>query len=133
MKIHPPDFFREVQFSNRLHVGWKIAAVFLARVNARRLVAKQAARMLPSLARLVPMKAELGQNACDLPRLLFTELNPHPLSNHLGQGKKARCFIAEQRQQFVSAKRTVRPAANKADWLSISSARMFGSAQESIF
>ncbi len=49
MKIHPPDF-SEAQFSNGLHVGGKITAVFLARVKGCSLVAKQTTRMLPSLA-----------------------------------------------------------------------------------
>jgi len=50
--------FMAMLLSSGFHVGGKIAAVYLARVNGGGLVTKQAARVLPRLAFVVPMKAK---------------------------------------------------------------------------
>ena len=50
--------FMAMLLSSGFLVGGEIAAVFLARVKRRGLVTKQAARVLPRLAFVVPMKAK---------------------------------------------------------------------------
>ena len=92
----------------RLHVGGEVAAVTLARVERRPLIADRAARVLPCLPSVVPMEPKLRQNAGDGRRLLIRELNPNPLPNNLGNLKKAGRFTAKQRQQFVGFQRPVR-------------------------
>ena len=78
-----------------------MAAVFLAGVNGGALVGIRAARVLPSLAGVVPMETKLGQNASNFGRLLLLKLNPNPFANHFGQFKEARGFRAQQREQLV--------------------------------
>ena len=77
------------------------------------------------------MKAKLGQNAGYGGRLLIRELNPNPLANYLGDFKKARCFIAEQRQQFLGVESAIRPPEGEVDLRSVfsilCSAQLFGS------
>ena len=51
-------------------VGGEVTAITLARVIRRPFVGNRAARVLPRLAGIVPMKTKLGQNAGDGRRLL---------------------------------------------------------------
>jgi hypothetical protein len=57
-------------------VGGEVTAVTLAWVIRRPFVGNRAARVLPRLAGVVPMKAKLGQNARNARRLFVGKLNP---------------------------------------------------------
>ena len=82
-------------------VGWKIRAVFAARVEHRG-TDKLAARVLPELAAVAPMESKLRQDHRDFQRLFGLKLNPNPFSNHFRQFPKARGFRLEQLQHAVS-------------------------------
>jgi len=76
----------------------EVTAVSLARVIRRPFIGNRAARVLPGLPRVVPMKAKLGQNLRNITRLFIRKLYPNPLSNHFRKFKEIRCFAAEQSQ-----------------------------------
>jgi hypothetical protein len=78
---------------------WDVAAVTAARVIVRALTAKDSARVLPRLAALVPMEAELRKCACDGLRLLLPERNPNPLPDNVGDAAKLRGFGLKQLQK----------------------------------
>jgi len=97
-------------FSDGLRVGGEAAAVTLARVERRPLLADRTARVLPSLPGVIPVEAKLGQNAGDRRGLLVRELNPNSLANHFGNLEEAGRIAAEERQQLLGFECPIRPA-----------------------
>ena len=75
----------------------EVAAVFSSRVKSARLRVR-AARMLPKLTPLVPMKAKLGQDCRHMARLACVKLNPDPLANDKGKFPKARSLLLQEIQ-----------------------------------
>jgi hypothetical protein len=99
-----------------VHVGGKIAAVFPARVlvAGRR---NRAARVLPELAAVVPMKPEFREGGGNLFRLPVVKLNPNPPANHFRQFPKFRRFPSNQSQQrFGSQSAVSMPAGEVNGW-----------------
>ena len=90
-----------------LSIGWKTAAENVARIGGRRLLAENPARVLPCLARVVPVETQLSQNRCDFLRLLLFELNPNPLANDFGKFIKSRCFPLQKREHLVCRQRPI--------------------------
>ena len=78
---------------------WDVAAVTAARVIVRALTAKDSARVLPRLAALVPMEAELRKRVGDGLRLLLPECNPNPLPDNMGDAAELRGFGLKQLQK----------------------------------
>ena len=50
------------------------------------------ARLLPRLARVIPMETKPGQNSGHFARLLPVKLNPDPSANNLRLFKEVRCL-----------------------------------------
>src|SRR5579862_7647030 len=119
-----------IRTSSGLLAGWKVAAVFHARVIIRPVVGNRAARMLPRLAVVVPMKTKFGQSSSDLARLLLREGNPNPLPNHFRQLVKLGCFLLQQLQQRHRFQLPIRAAQRQVNFGSVHSARLFGTALE---
>ena len=110
--------------------GCGAAAIAAAWVVICCFLAGDAARVLPSLAGLVPVKPKLGQSACDFNRLAVVKVNPHPFSYHFGESKESGCFVADQRQQVFCVESAVFKAALEIDRLPFVRTRLFGSVSE---
>jgi len=67
----------------------------VAGIEQRTHLLDRAARVLPNLPGVVPVKTKLGQNAGDRGRLLVGELNPDPIPSHFGNLKETRRIAAE--------------------------------------
>jgi hypothetical protein len=76
--------------------GGGVAAVAFAGVIVGGLVAKDAARVLPNLAVLIPMETDLRQHGCNLAGLFLRELNPNPISDNLRQPEKQGGFPLQE-------------------------------------
>jgi hypothetical protein len=76
--------------------GGGVAAVAFAGVIVGGLVAKDAARVLPNLAVLIPMESDLRQHGCNLAGLFLRELNPNPLADNLRQPEKQGRFPLQE-------------------------------------
>jgi len=85
-----------------------VAAVAFARVIVGGLVAKDAARVLPNLAVLIPMETDLRQHGCDFAGLFLRELNPNPISDNLRQPEKQGRFPLKQVQNLGGGQAAVR-------------------------
>ena len=81
-----------------VHVGGEVTAIFPAGVSVAGWC-DRAARVLPDLAAVVPMKPEFRQSGGDLVRLLAVKLNPNPLAHNFRQFPKLRCLPAHKVQQ----------------------------------
>ena len=69
--------------------------------------AELAARVLPTLAGAVPVKAKLGQRLADGLRRLLGEGNPNPLADNLGKLPQAVVLLLEQSQNFFGGQGAV--------------------------
>ena len=96
------------------HVSREVSWILGARV-ALGALGQCAARVLPDLPLVVPMKPELGQTCRNLTWLLLLELNPNPLADNLGEIEKARCLLLEQLNDALGAQLPIRPAAGEVD------------------
>lgn len=81
-------------FSLRLCGG--LTTVTVAGVIGGGAVAKDAARVLPNLAVLVPVEADLRKKGCDFPGLPLWKLNPNPFADNLSHAAQERCFVVQQ-------------------------------------
>ena len=70
--------------SSRLHISRKVTRILFPRIVLGA-GSESAARMLPGLPLVVPMKPELGEQSGDVAWLLLAELDPDPFADHLGQ------------------------------------------------
>jgi hypothetical protein len=71
--------------SGGFEVGGKVAAVLLPGVGSAAFGGELAARVLPTLAGIIPVKAELRQLAAHGLGGLLGEGDPNPLADNLGQ------------------------------------------------
>jgi hypothetical protein len=90
----------------RVEVGWKVAAIFPARVLVTG-GCNRAAWVLPESATVVPMESKLRQRCGDLPWLFAIELNPNPFAHYFRQFPKVRCPRAQQVQDSFSRKSAI--------------------------
>src|SRR5512137_2225724 len=74
-----------VDGSGGFEFGGRMAAVFRARVLAAAFGGELAAGVLPALAVVIPVEAELGELAADFLGRRFREGNPNPLADDLGE------------------------------------------------
>ena len=88
------------------HVGGVAGLILLAGVAAAA-QAELAARVLPTLAGAVPMKAKLGERLADFGGWLLGEGNPNPLADNLGQLPQAAVLLLEQGQNFFGGQGAV--------------------------
>ena len=100
--------------SSGLRIGREVSLILLSGI-ALGAFSESAARVLPGLALVVPVKPKLGQNGGDLAGLLLCEVNPDPLADNLGNIEEARCFLLEQGQNPIGGQLTIRPAAGEID------------------
>ena len=92
--------------SGRLGVSGEVSGILLAGVTFGAL-GESAAGVLPSLALVVPMKAELREYRGDFAGLLLGELNPDPLADNLGQVEEAGRFLLEECKNLVGRQLSV--------------------------
>ena len=84
-----------------------MAAVFGPRIGAAAFGGELAAGVLPALAVVIPVEAELGKLAADFLGRRFGERNPDPLANDLSQVELLGEPLAEEVQDLVGGERTI--------------------------
>jgi hypothetical protein len=92
-----------------------VAAVFLAGIGAAALGGELAAGVLPKLAGVVPMEAELGELAADFLGRRFGEGDQNPLANDFSQGDLVREPLPEEVQNLVGGEGTILLALRELD------------------
>ena len=106
--------FMVMLLSGKPHVGGEVSGILLAGV-ALGALGECAARVLPDLPLVVPMKPKLGEPCRNVTRLLVGELNPDPLADNLGEIEKSRCLPLEQQNDALGAQLPIRPATGEVD------------------
>ena len=86
--------------------------------------------MLPRLACVVPMEAELGQNASYLGGLPARKLNPDPFTDDFRQLKELGHLAFKHDQQLLGFKRAIRRPAAEINLPLTCSAEWFGTVLE---
>jgi len=102
--------------SGGLTLGGKIAAVTLAGVIVGAFGGNRAARVLPCLAGVVPVKAQFGQLLADVGGGNLGKLNPNPFADDFGKGKAMRGFAAEQGNQAFGGQGAIDIPAGEVDF-----------------
>ena len=92
-----------------------MAAVFGARIGGAAFGGELAAGVLPTLAVIIPVEAELGELAADFLGRRFGEGDPNPLAHDFSQVELVGKPLPQEVQDLVGGERTILLALREVD------------------